>query len=535
MSILNKLIEDNQLPIIFVGSGISKRYLNEFPNWMELLRELWEVTLEDNFYGKYNNIRDEMKKENRNLNDKQLDYYTNIKISTLLEDKYNKMFNEGKIKVPNFTPKEAYQEKVSPFKKAIANRFSNYEVIDEKVNEIESLKSMLTKSQIILTTNYDTFIEDIFNLKSDYEIKKYIGQRGFFDQSIGIAELYKVHGSIEEPNSIVITKNDYDEFNKNSILISSRIISLLIHSPIIFIGYSISDVNIREIIKDFTSSIPENEIINLEEKIILIERLEDEKELVEEIIQDNDLGCKINVIRTDNFEEVYKQLSKINQGIAPTEIRKYQHIIKKLVIDKGKEGSLKTVLLAPEELDKLEENMRDRKIAVALGDEKYIYQMPDIVSYCIDYFSNANEINTNVQIRFVNQQQPNSRFPINKLFDDNILENSSATKEDIKKLKLKKQRFSDFSQHNTIIPSFILNVDKIAFENITKEYDNIENKTKLYATLSHYIKELDINKVKEFILEELRLIQENGERKIETELRRLMLLCDILLNKESSN
>lgn len=537
MSILNNLIENNQLPIIFIGSGISKRYLENFPTWMELLNELWNISENENFYGKYNNIRDEISGNFKNFSEIELDYYSNIKISSILEQRYNKLFNKGDLKLEAFTPKDAYFQQVSPFKKVISDRFNNYSIKDNKDKEIELLKNMLMKSQIILTTNYDSFIEDIFDSKSDYKIKKYVGQKGFFDQNIGIAELYKVHGSVESPNSIIITEDDYSKFNQNSVLISSRIISLLINSPIIFLGYSISDINIRKIIKDFTSSISENDMVNLEEKIILVERVKNETELIEEVIQDRDLGCKINVIKTDNFKKIYEKVSRINQGIAPTEIRKYQQIIKKLVIDKGKEGSLKSVLLAPEELDKLEENIKNKKIAVALGDEKYIYQMPDIISYCIDYFSNTEKLNSNIQIRFVNQQQSNSRFPINKLFNETIMRDSEVSKEDIKKLKQKKEKYSNFDTHHSIVRSNIMKVENVNFENILLAYQRIKNqgtnnRVKLYGTLSYYIKELDSKKINEFILKELENIQKNGERKIETELRRLMLLHDILKNAQ---
>lgn len=31
----------NHYPIVFIGSGISKRYLANFPSWLELLEEYW--------------------------------------------------------------------------------------------------------------------------------------------------------------------------------------------------------------------------------------------------------------------------------------------------------------------------------------------------------------------------------------------------------------------------------------------------------------------------------------------------------------
>ena len=42
MGILDELIKKNEFPIIFIGSGISKRYLKNYPSWLELLEKIWK-------------------------------------------------------------------------------------------------------------------------------------------------------------------------------------------------------------------------------------------------------------------------------------------------------------------------------------------------------------------------------------------------------------------------------------------------------------------------------------------------------------
>ena len=54
-SILDLLEQNNEFPIIFIGSGISKRYLNGYPSWEELLKSIWEYSgREENFYSYLN-------------------------------------------------------------------------------------------------------------------------------------------------------------------------------------------------------------------------------------------------------------------------------------------------------------------------------------------------------------------------------------------------------------------------------------------------------------------------------------------------
>jgi len=41
--VIKDIIENNSYPIVFIGSGISKRYLEDFPTWTNLLQEYWEL------------------------------------------------------------------------------------------------------------------------------------------------------------------------------------------------------------------------------------------------------------------------------------------------------------------------------------------------------------------------------------------------------------------------------------------------------------------------------------------------------------
>ncbi|WP_406946558.1 SIR2 family protein [Lactiplantibacillus plantarum] len=51
----------------------------------------------------------------------------------------------------------------------------------------------------------------------------------------------KIHGSVTDPKTIVINSNDYNKYDENSILLSAKILSSMIDSPIIFLGYSLTD------------------------------------------------------------------------------------------------------------------------------------------------------------------------------------------------------------------------------------------------------------------------------------------------------
>lgn len=53
-SILDELVNANRMPVLFIGSGISKRYLYGYPSWEELLEKSFNKYESDPFqYQKY--------------------------------------------------------------------------------------------------------------------------------------------------------------------------------------------------------------------------------------------------------------------------------------------------------------------------------------------------------------------------------------------------------------------------------------------------------------------------------------------------
>ena len=347
MGILDELVKENEFPIIFIGAGISKRYLKSYPSWLGLLEKIWkdigkcEGVEQKNFYSELNSVSEKLEKEK--VDDK--DFYVNTKVASSIEKKVKNLYFNEKLTIENLTQENAYKNGINPFKKYLANIFSNNKLVNSNSEELKEFKNMLKKSRVILTTNYDTFIEDNFENNEINPLKIYIGQKGLFQGGNGYHELYKIHGSIEEPNSMIITEEDYKEYDKNSILITSKIVSSLLNSPIIFIGYSLTDLNIKNIIKNFSSSLDEKEKSLLSKRIIIIKWEKDEEDIIEEIITDSSLNCTYTVIKTDNYLEVFKKIGKINQGATPAEISKFEHIIKELIVQRGKKGELDQVLV----------------------------------------------------------------------------------------------------------------------------------------------------------------------------------------------
>ncbi|MFB5761298.1 hypothetical protein [Paenibacillus medicaginis] len=121
-SSLDILKQSNEYPVVFIGSGISKKYLAGFPSWEELLQRFWrQLNIETDFYAFLNQLRNKVRESYVSATDSEVAYYTNIEAGTIIEASFNEKFYAQEIEVENFTQQQAYRTQISPFKKAISN------------------------------------------------------------------------------------------------------------------------------------------------------------------------------------------------------------------------------------------------------------------------------------------------------------------------------------------------------------------------------------------------------------------------------
>ena len=114
---LERLADGNRLPILFVGSGISKRYLYKYPDWNGLLEMAFR---------KYNSDIFQLRKHKDSLIRKGVsDFEINTKLATIIEDEFNAAFFDRKIKlnIGNSKNPNWVRKGISPFKMYLASYF----------------------------------------------------------------------------------------------------------------------------------------------------------------------------------------------------------------------------------------------------------------------------------------------------------------------------------------------------------------------------------------------------------------------------
>lgn len=311
-SVLEKIVESRRMPVLFIGSGISKRYLYKYPDWEELLNLSYHKTGNDSY--KLQKYRDQFTRQNLSQ------FEINIKIASIIEDEFNAAFFDRKIKLGRVKNPAWVKRGISPYKMFLAQYFKDMTLYKsaKTADELIKLKALKNKISAVITTNFDLFLEkEVFS--SDFKV--FVHQNELFStDSYNIAEIYKIHGSASDANSIIITENDYTHFTDTKKLIIAKMLTLFAESPIIFLGYSFTDENVQKIITDFLSCLTFKELKNIEEHFVFISYKKHEKNLVEikrTITTKTGAEIPITEIQTDNFSLVYDILNRITPGMSP--------------------------------------------------------------------------------------------------------------------------------------------------------------------------------------------------------------------------
>ena len=165
---LSRIIASKRLPVLFIGSGLSKRYLNNYPSWEQLLDRLRErIGISKPAYAAKQH---EIKSNHLNISQGKL----NQKMASYLQERLLHKIENDLISVEElFTAEEnamCIYGGVDYFKMLVAKMLTEYTVNPEKTQELELLQRISEKVSMVFTTNYDLFLQnEIFRDFKVYE------------------------------------------------------------------------------------------------------------------------------------------------------------------------------------------------------------------------------------------------------------------------------------------------------------------------------------------------------------------------------
>ncbi len=251
---IKKAQENNQL-VIFVGAGVSKN--SNVPTWWELIKKL---AIELN-YDKCDDCK--CKNKGKKCPDDKC------------ENRYN-FTQEDFLRIPQYFYQKNKEDENVYFDliQTTLRGGNGPNPIDDEIFDL--------LPHHIITTNYDNLLESSTAINS--QLYSVVSQDSDLLSKSNDRYIIKMHGDLENVDTIVLKENDYIDYEQKHPLISTFIRSLLVNHTFVFLGYSLNDYNLNLIIgwinyfREFHNikNAPKNYLIDTKEATKLEkERLED--------------------------------------------------------------------------------------------------------------------------------------------------------------------------------------------------------------------------------------------------------------------
>ena len=235
------------------------------------------------------------------------------------------------------------------------SRLINHETLKKELN-------LLKKANIdgVITTNWDTLTEELFPTFTTF-----IGQEELiFSELFTVGEIYKVHGSITNPSSLVLTAEDYENFEERNTYLAAKLLTLFIEHPIIFIGYSLDDKNIHNILKSIVKCLTKDNVKKLQDRLIFCQWISEDvsSSITDSTMLISGTVLPIKLISVHTFLDLYTVLAN-NKKKLPTKVLRQ---MKGMIYDFVKSNNSKQKIFVTDNLDDIE-NIHKAEFVYGVG------------------------------------------------------------------------------------------------------------------------------------------------------------------------
>ncbi|MFH0870151.1 MAG: SIR2 family protein [archaeon] len=208
---------------LFLGTGFSKSLVTFIPTWTELMEEICKklgIKHEDICKDKKNKDRSPqniasimpfLKKFDECLDEKEYCECARLQLKKHVAEHIKKVTPERNVIL--FLP--------------------SYE---------ESLR--IINPQTVFTTNFD----DVTNFP--FRNPKIIDPGCKYDNSVDGTRIMYIHGHVNKPQEMVLTEEDFLKFNSENKYFKSLLYASFVENTTLFLGYSLNDQNIKQILYD---------------------------------------------------------------------------------------------------------------------------------------------------------------------------------------------------------------------------------------------------------------------------------------------
>lgn len=300
-------------PVLFVGSGLSRRYLG-LESWRALL-ERFAAPLPQPFQYYFSTADGDLPRT-----------------ASLMADAFHEIWwTSDQFK----EQRSLHAEEGSTRQSALKSAISDYVLMQsDRSPDNDLLKQELSifgQAVIdgIITTNWDLLIERLFP-----EYRVFVGQEDvLFGNPQGIGEIYKIHGTCIEPNTLVLTTEDYSQFDDRNPYLAAKLLATFVEHPVLFLGYSISDPNVLSLLSAIARCLTRSNVRQLQDRLIFVEYSPDSaRETLDAVpLVTGGLTLPATSVRVGDFLGVFEGLTRVRRKFPARLLRQLKEHVYELV------------------------------------------------------------------------------------------------------------------------------------------------------------------------------------------------------------
>jgi len=328
------LVKSQALPVLFAGSGLSRRFLGT-PDWDGLLEHFSELTARPISYyrGRAKNDRPKI-------------------AQYIAEELYEKWFYDDEYE----DSRVAFEAEISlnsdPLKYEISQYIAQHQPLDDAgiAAELEALSKV--RLHAVITTNWDTVLEE--HLK---DLEVFVGQQDIlFSTTQAVGEIYKIHGSITEPKSLIVTSDDYSAYWDRNPYLIAKLLTMLVEHPVLFVGYGLGDSHINRMLENLVACLTSEQIEVLNDRLVFIRRAKhnEESTLQRGSITVGAHTLSIREYICADFLELFEMLGSLPERFPARLLRRLQQSVYELTFSTEPSGRVHVLPMDAEKIDEAE-------------------------------------------------------------------------------------------------------------------------------------------------------------------------------------
>lgn len=313
---LRRLLETcSSAPVLFVGSGLSRRYLGT-PDWRGLLAELGAA-----LPGGYDRYRLSAAPDDL------------PGVATAMVAPYFEFYERHLAGTePYFPPISALTNQEAALKHGAAALVNSFHTrIDDPA--LTSELALLEEADIdaVITTNYESLMESVYP-----ESQVYIGQEQLFVTPLGVGETYKIHGCTTMPESMVLTAADYQSYRQKRPYLVAKLMTMFVEHPVFFLGYRLQDRNIGDILDELGACLSADDVSAFARRMVFVEWIGDQANPIltqAPIRLATGATVEMTLVRTASFEWLFEELASRRRQFPVVLLRRLKEHVYSLVHD----------------------------------------------------------------------------------------------------------------------------------------------------------------------------------------------------------